>query len=96
MGRRSEGGRPPWPRGLERKRLPGAEGAPEDKNKNEEATVLSSRQEGRLCRIFFLFIFCEAGASIWYMLAGGQRLSVGERLRRRLQQDNSHTTQPCQ
>ena len=34
MGRRSEGGRPPRPRGLERKRLPGAEGPPEGKDKD--------------------------------------------------------------
>ena len=41
MGRRSEGGRPPWPRGLERKRLPGAEGPPEGKD-DKDATLRSS------------------------------------------------------
>ena len=44
MGRRSEGGRPPWPRGLERKRLPGAEGPPEGKDK--DAMLRSSLAAG--------------------------------------------------
>ena len=44
MGRRSEGGRPPRPRGLERKRLPGAEGPPEGKDK--DAMLRSSLAAG--------------------------------------------------